>query len=83
MNQECPPDQQPDQVTTALIAPEILEEDWEDELTLPSGTLDWEQIIDQATTTQGGEANEGEHQDGAEEGEAAAWVGPKTSPDNR
>ena len=41
-------------------APELPEEDWEDKLMLPPpGPLDWEQIVDWAATTEGGETHEG------------------------
>ena len=41
------------------VAPELPEEGWDDKLTLPSGPLDWEQIISQATATEGGETYAG------------------------
>ena len=40
------------------VAPVLPEEDWDDELTLPSGPLDWEQIVNQATATEGSETHE-------------------------
>ena len=55
-----------------VVAPELPEEDWDDELTLPSGPLDWKQIIGQATTTEGGEADAGEHPVETKDGGAAA-----------
>ena len=79
MNQEHPFNQQQDQATTTVVVPELLEEDWEDKLTLPSGPLDWEQIISQATTTKGGEANVGEHPVETEDGGATAWARPEAN----
>ena len=63
----------------AIVAPELPEEDWEDELTLLSSPLDWEQIIGQATTTEGEEANVGEHQVETEDGGATAWARPEAN----
>ena len=57
--QECSPDQQQGQDMAAAVAPGLPEEDWDDKLTSPSGPLDWEQIIDRATATKGGETHEG------------------------
>ena len=62
-----------------VVTPELPEEDWEDELTLPSGPLDWEQIVGQAITTKGGEANVGEHLVETEDGGATAWARPKAN----
>ena len=46
MGQECTTDQQQGHNMAAVAAPELPEEAWEDELMLPSGPLDWEQIVD-------------------------------------
>ena len=63
----------------AVVAPELPEEDWKDKLALPSSPLDWEQIMGQATTTEGGEANVGEHPVETEDGGATSWAGPKAN----
>ena len=64
-------------MATTMVATEIPKEDWDDELTLPSGPLDWEQIISQATTTEGGEANAGEHPVEAEYRGTTTWARPE------
>ena len=56
----------------AMVAPELPEEDWDNKLTLPSGPLDWEQIVSQATTTEGGETDVGEHPVETKDGRATA-----------
>ena len=78
-NQEHPPNQQQDQAAAAMVAPELPEEDWDDELTLPSRPLDWEQIVDQATTTEGGKGNVDEHPVKTKDGGATAWAMPKSN----
>ena len=75
--QECSTDQRQGQDMAATVAPELPEEDWDDELTLPSGPLDWEQIVDQATATEGGETYAGVQPVKTEDGETPTWAGPK------
>ena len=76
-NQERLKKWQQDQAATTVVAPELPKEDWDDELTLLSGPLDWEQIVDQATTTEGSEANVGEHPVEPKDRGATTWARPK------
>ena len=63
----------------AAVAPELPKEDWDDELTLPSSHLDWEQLVSQATATEGRETDMGEHPVETEDERATARVRPKAS----
>ena len=82
-NQEHPSDHQQNQETAAAVAPRLPKEDWDDKLTLPSGPLDWEQIIGQATATKGSETYVGVHPIETVDGRATTWAGPKASTEAR
>ena len=76
MDQEHPSDQQLGQETATAVVLELPEEDWHDELMLPSGSLDWEQIVNQATATKGAETHEGVPLVETGNGETPTWTEP-------
>ena len=65
--------------TTA--APELPEEDWDEEPTLPTRSLDQGQIVDQAATTEGNEIQEGEPLVQTGGGKAPTWIEPEADPE--
>ena len=74
--QEHSTDQQQGHNMAAAAAPELPEEDWEDELMLPPRPLDWEQIVNQATTTKGGDTQEGVPLVETGDGGELTWIEP-------
>ena len=63
----------------AAVALELSEEDWDDELTLPSRSLDWEQIVNQATATKGGETYVGVPPVKTRDRETPTWTEPRAN----
>ena len=46
-----------DQATVTVPIPELQEEDWDQELTFPAPSIQWEHTVNQATTTGESEAD--------------------------
>ena len=67
----------------AAAAPEPPEEDWDEEPTLPTGSSDWGQIVNQAAVTEGGETQEGEPLVQAGDGEAPTQAEPEADPEGQ
>ena len=63
----------------AAVAPELPEEDWDDKLTLPSRSLDWDQIVNQATATEGGETHAGVPPVKTGNRETPTWTEPRAN----
>ena len=81
MGQEHSTDQPQGHNMAAMVAPGLPEEDWDEEPTLPTRSLDQGQIVDRAATTEGDETQESEPLVQTGDGEASTQIEPRADPE--